>query len=224
MMKKAMFTFHLAKLCPGSLGNEFYLAQRHEKYPGVVSEMESFFQLHRIDNVEVYTKPQFKKLMKNILWEKNRQDVLNMLKDSKKISYELCCKDEYKMQDFFHDMNVGDARVAYKMLTFSLQTINLNCKSDKQYKSDGWICDDCRKPASELSEEEKNSPRIAYSLAMVTAGNVAQPGGFLDSQEHILLHCEANNHIRGEKNMDILQNCVNLFKCVIDRRMKRKKA
>ena len=136
------------------------------------------------------------------------------------------------MRDYFTYMNVTDSRLAYKIETFSVNTIKLNFKSEKKFKSDGWICEDCKDTGSEVGEEGGGGgggggaiqlSRIPYSEAKVTVGNIRQPGGYLDSQEHVLFHCEKNISLRIGKQLDNLQHCVSVFKQVLARRAKQAK-
>ena len=96
---------------------------------------------------------------------------------------------------------------------------HLSFKSDKKFKYEGWICPDCRVKGPETSDV----PRIAYSDAKVTTGNIRQPGGYLDSQEHVKSFCPANDELRKGKHLDNLQECVTFFRQVTSRRQSQTK-
>ena len=139
---------------------------------------------------------------------------MNMMKGYKKIDHEKCLKENYEMKTFFKTMNVADARMAFRIQNFLVPTIRLNFKSDKKFKAEGWLCPDCRVTESEVSE----TARMPYSEAKVSVGNIKQPGGFLDSQEHIMKHCSAHEDLREGMNTDNLQDCVTLMRRVVARR------
>ena len=216
LLQKVLFVHHLATLPQDSLAHEFFLAQKSKPndYPGVVSEVEEFLNEHKISNIEKYNKYQFKRFIKNIIWEKYRNDVLNMMKGLKKIYREKCAQEKHELKGFFKTMNVADSRMAFKLQNYVVPTIRLNFKSDKKYKAEGWLCPDCRVPGSVVSE----SDRIAYSQAQVTAGNIKQPGGFLDSQEHVLKYCVVNEDLRRGRDLDDLGECVEIMRQVVSRR------
>ena len=127
------------------------------------------------------------------------------------------------MREYFQTMTLTDSRLAYKIETYSVNSIKLNFKSDKRYKSEGWLCDDCKDSSGDGGERGGHLSRIPYGEAKVTAGNIPQPGGYLDSQEHVKIHCVKNNEIRKGKNLDNLQDCVFIFKQVLIRRAKQAK-
>ena len=216
LLQKVLFVHHLATLEQDSLAYEFFRAQKTNPnvFPGVVSDVQEFLNDHKIQNIERYNKYQFKRLVKKIIWEKDRSDILKMMEGLKKIDHEICAREKHEMKGYFKTMNVADSRMAFKIQNFVVPTIRLNFKSDKKYKAEGWLCPDCRVPGSDVSD----SQRIAYSEAKVTVGNISQPGGFLDSQEHVIKHCFANEEMRIGKDMDNLGDCVTLIRHVISRR------
>ena len=216
LLQKVLFIHHLATLPQDSLAFDFYHAQKTNPntYPGVVAEVQEFLNEHKIQNIEKYNKYQFKRFIKNLIWEKDRNDVLNMMKGYKKIDYDKCSKKKHEMRGYFRNMNVADSRMAFKIQNYVVPTIRLNFKSDKKFKAEGWLCPDCRVSGSDASETE----RISYSEARVTAGNIKQPGGYLDSQEHVLKHCVMNEELRCGKDLDDLGDCITIMSQVIARR------
>ena len=106
--------------------------------------------------------------------------------------------------------------MAFKIQNYVIPTIRLNFKSDKKYKAEGWLCPDCR--VTEGAGVETVTARIAYSEATVNSGNVRQPGGYLDSQEHVLKYCTKNEELRKGKDLESLEDCVTIFRQVISRR------
>ena len=125
-------------------------------------------------------------------------------------------------------MKVADARLAFKIENYVVPTVKLNFKSDKKFKSEGYLCSDCRievtGPVSS-SEVTVNSKLVTESLTDVRVrGKENIPGasplyqGFIDSQSHILNFCTANTELRRGKDLNDLSDCVAIFKEVILRR------
>ena len=140
-----------------------------------------------------------------------------MMSGYKKIYSEKCASEKYVMKSYFKTMTVADSRMAFKIENFVVPTIRLNFKSDKKFKAEGWLCPDCREPDETTSYKD----RIAYSEAKVTSSQVRQPGGFLDSQIHVIFHCTANVEIRNGKSMENIHDQITLMKQVVSRRNKK---
>ena len=139
-----------------------------------------------------------------------------MMKGYKKLDQEKCAKEKHELKSYFKTMTVSNSRMAFKMQNYVVPTIRLNFKSDKKFKAEGWLCPDCRETGS--GGDVSVTDRIAYSEAKFNAGNVRQPGGYLDSQEHVLKHCTNNEELRKGKNLESLEDCVSIFRQVISRR------
>ena len=104
---------------------------------GVVTLCQDFLNDHKINNIEQYNKYQWRRLIKQIINDKNRNDVLSMMRKYKKVDYDKCLDEKYEMKDFFKTMTVADSRMAFKILNFVVPTIRLNFKSDKKFKYEG---------------------------------------------------------------------------------------
>ena len=68
---KAMFVFHISNLDDSSLAKEFYISQKanHPTLPSVVHEVEEFLREWNLSEYQTLTKTQFKKRLKDILYE-----------------------------------------------------------------------------------------------------------------------------------------------------------
>ena len=127
-------------------------------------------------------------------------------------------------------MKVAEARLAFKLENFVTPTVKLNTKSDRIYKSEGYLCDDCK---IENLNQQTSSDQLkqASELKLVKVrtnenieGQTHQYKGYIDSQNHILFHCVANDKLRKGKQLNKIEDCVLIFKEVIARRNKQSKA
>ena len=92
-------------------------------------------------------------------------------------------------------MTVSERRLALKRNYFLTQTVAMNYKNDKKFKSQNYLCQDCL-------------------LSSSTEGTK----GFPNSQEHLMYECPANEDIRRRKSLNQTNDLVKLFQEIIDRR------
>ena len=194
LLSKLLFVYHIANLPDNCLAKEFYLkqVQNRHKYPSVVKEVLEILEKWNID-LNCYYKYQYKRLIKSKVFSQNRDQLLEMIKGYKKMNYEECLKEKFEMKEHFYSLNIQDSRMCFRMKNFLVPTVKSNFKNDKKFKASKWLCDDCS----------------------VTDGTTR---GSMDSQDHILNHCPANEDLRKGLNLQDNKDCVKFFQQVIQRR------
>ena len=194
LLSKLLFVFHIANLPDNTLAKDFFLKQANnrEKYPSVVTEVLETLEKWNI-NLSCYSKYQYKRLIKSKVYDKNREELLQMIRGYKKMNYDECSKEKFEMKDYFYSLNIKDSRMCFRMKNFLVPTVKLNFKNDKKFKATKWLCDDC------FSD--------------------GQNQGNLDSQDHIMNHCSANEDLREGLNLQDNKDCVRFFQLVIQRRL-----
>ena len=130
--------------------------------------------------------------------------------------------EEYKMKPYFNAMKLSDIRMNFRMKYSMIQTIRLNFKGNKRYKSEGYRCPDCHAlpeaesisatPQSVPSVPGKgpdNSPPVTPSLEV------------LDSQEHVRSSCLGNKDLRDGRDLNQTVELLAFFSDVRKRRTER---
>ena len=79
---------------------------------------------------------------------KNKSELIACMEGLKKINFEMIRNEEMELRPYFISMNMTDSRLAFKLENHILPTVKLNCKSDKRYQSEGYLCDDCKTETS----------------------------------------------------------------------------
>ena len=132
---KAMFVHHIANLEDSSLAKEFYVAQKNNSpnFPSVVNEVEEFLNDWNVRDYANMSKNQFRQTVKDILYIKNRNDLLDWTKKYRKVNYEKCEKEKFETKSYFKTMNITQSRLYFKVLDFITPTIRANFKSDKKF-------------------------------------------------------------------------------------------
>ena len=122
---KALFLHHAATLPPDSLARNMYEYQVSHNI-GLVKEMETPFRDAGINDIQSYSKGQFKQIMKNHFFKKNKNDILSFSRKYKKVNYDDLCNDDFKMKSYFKSLNLSQARLKYKINSKMTNTVANN--------------------------------------------------------------------------------------------------
>ena len=141
MLKKLLFLHHLSTLPENSLAKEIFDLQKENALPGLVSECDSFMTDLGIDNdPTVYTKNQWKKLVKGKVNLKNKNDLLNMIKSYKKLDYDKIVNEDYGEKSYLKTMNIFQARTCFAARAQTLRTVQMNFMHKPEYIHNNWKC------------------------------------------------------------------------------------
>ena len=142
LMKKLLFLHHISSLPDSCLAKEIYIIQKELHLPGLVKECEAFLIENGIYNIEQYTKIQWKKVVKQIIFKLNKDELVLMSKNYKKIDFdsEIDSSTRHLYLSSFH---VHDARLLFKIRSKMVPTIQMNFPRDKNYAANLWSCSGC---------------------------------------------------------------------------------
>ena len=113
---KLNFLHHLINLPPGSLGKEFLDLQINDKsLGGIYYECEEHLMKLGNPNLTSISKARFKRMVRNYIDDKNRQDLLEDIKQYKKLSYEKLKDEKYERNPYFHTLNLEETRVRFRV-------------------------------------------------------------------------------------------------------------
>ena len=88
-----------------------------------------------MENVELYNKWSWKRLVKSKLSIQNAEDLFHWGANYKKINLESYNKNELKMKSYLKDLSLKNARVIFRRNCGMIQTVRYNFKNDQRYKS-----------------------------------------------------------------------------------------
>ena len=143
-MAQLNFFHHLANLPVSSLARNFFDTQIRLKLPGVVTNCKQTLCELNIGDPKSYTKNQWRKRIKVITCQKNKEDLINWMKNYKKIDYKTYEDKRFEMSSYFKNLNIEDARMMLKIKLKMVPTIRSHFKSNKKFKADKYQCPDYR--------------------------------------------------------------------------------
>ena len=141
IQRKLNFLYHLVTLPDSSLAKKIYTIQKENALPGLVKECEEHLIILGIfGDPALYTKYQWKKLIKNKVHAKNKSDLLIQIKDYKKLEYEKIISEEYGMKAYINAMTVTRARMFFAIRTQMVRTVQYNYRNKPEYRENNYLC------------------------------------------------------------------------------------
>ena len=192
---KLLFFHHLATLSSESLAKEIFEVQKELNLPGLVSECNAILIEAGVKDVEKYSKYQWKALVNRLCRKLNEDDLLDQMKNYKKLEYDELKNEHCEMKSYMVSLNLYNARLRFKIRSKMTPTIQMNFKNDPVYKANLWTCLGCAR-----SKDTAVDPACK------------------DTQAHVLA-CEGYEDLREGKNFDDDKDLVEYFSAVIRRRM-----
>ena len=146
LQRKLIFLHHLTNLPNDALAKEVLDVQIKLGLPGIAQECAEFLSRFGMHDLTLYSKQQFKRLVRVKINELNKSKLLQLIKDKnyKKVNYSEIEKENFEMKSYFKTLNVTDSRIRFKLATQMLPTIKMNFHSDMKFTADCWVCDSCR--------------------------------------------------------------------------------
>ena len=105
--------------------------------------MPSFTSVLQIEESEVekLNKFQWKCLIRDRLKCKDKEDILERMKKSKKFSYFSHKDEDYKIRSYFETMNLHECRTMFGLRSMMTQTIKSHQMNNKSYANKLWQCE-----------------------------------------------------------------------------------
>ena len=141
--RKLLFFHHLENLPPDCLAKEIVEVQKVNNLPGLVKECLDVLHKAGIYDVASYSKKQWKNVVDKLCKKMNEDDLLQQMKNYKKLDLNELKQENCKLKDYMSSLNLHSARLRFKIRAKMTPTIQMNFKSDKAFKANNWICLGC---------------------------------------------------------------------------------
>ena len=202
--KKLLFIWHVANLGPNTLARETYEREcrQDSDIPSLVTETKPYLEELGITNLQSFTKMQYKRLIKQFIFRKNKENIIEMSRKYKKIDIESFRNESFEMKPYFKSLNVNMSRLQMKIDSKMCPTIASNFTRDPRFRAINYLCVGCSvrnksDPVSESLSEQLNTSR--------------------DSVCH-LVRCPAYADLRLNLNLREQKDMLTYIQLVIDRR------
>ena len=213
-LRKLLFLRHVLTLPVGTLARDIADKQRQHNL-GLFRECEPLLRDMGIQNIEDHSKYIWKKITKNFIFKKNRNDLIIMIEKKKysKIDIEAIRNQPIQISEYFKTLSVDDSRLKFKLMSRMTPSVASNFSSSKKFRDRGLLCVGCAPP----------SPPHTTPGAVTDSGPQPQPAnqetGSRDT-ENLIKMCLAYSDLRKFKSLDDAgdKEIVDFFRSVIERR------
>ena len=118
--------------------------------PGLVEDCNEILAKFEICDITKYSKYQWKTLINKKIANKNKDDLLeNMKNNYKKVDYKILEQEHFELKPYFKSLYLSEARDKFRLRSFMTRTVKTNFSSDRQFAADLWSCWHCPKVDSQ---------------------------------------------------------------------------
>ena len=143
LKEKLMLYFHISSLHHSSLAHIILKTQERLCWPSLRDEVQDFFYEHEIYDVTKFSKASWKKFVAENLQQQNRLLLLGMAKKLKKVDYFTISCEDFKLKDYFNELNLEDSRIKYREVSSTMYTCRSHASSDTNNMRAQLRCWDC---------------------------------------------------------------------------------
>ena len=137
-------------------------------------------------------KPNLKRKLREKINLENKNELVSMMRNYKKVDYRMYENRQFKMSDYFNTLNIANSRMKLRYELSMIQTVRDNQHNNKKYREENFQCIDC---------------------ANIGILNIT------DTQKHLLSSaCIANSDLREGRNFDRDVDICEFFRSLIERR------
>ena len=180
LQKQLMFVHHLSNLPVGSLGRDFHDLQVAHSLPGLVTSLQDHLSSIGISDLKAVSKRHWKKVTNKYVTSLNRNNILDRIKNMKKLNYEEFSRETFVRKPYFYDLDLPSVRYRFRI---SSKMIDVRANFPRKYRPVGMECPSCK--------QSNNSNNIT-----MTSKEQA-----IESQEHLEKDCIAFENIRSRYNL-----------------------
>ena len=155
VMRKLNFYHHIMNLHEDALAKRFAIIQLRNKFPGLMKEAKEILRKYALDVMEVedFSKQSWKKMVKQRVSRVEKEDLLNKIKQYKKVNYEEKVLEEFGLKEYLRKMNLHKARMKFSLETEMTRTFKFNYMNDKENERLNWACDYCKKKKNQYKPD-----------------------------------------------------------------------
>ena len=194
LLKQLMFVHHLANLPVGSLGRDIHDLQVAHSLPGLASSLQDHLRTIGISDLKSVSKRHWKKVTNNYVTNLNRNNILESIKNMKKLSYDEFSSETFARKQYFFDLDLPSVRFRFRI---SSKMLDVRANFPRKYRSTGIECPSCK---------QSN---------VVNTATLGQPP---ESQEHLENDCVAFDEIRSRYDLSEDGQLVSFFREALTQR------
>ena len=141
-VRKLTFYHHLMNLPKDSLAYQVADTQIKFGFPGLMKECHELILRYSLpNNPTKFSKLSWKSIVKRSVKAQNELDILNEIREYKKLDYAMLKTEKFEMKSYLKEMNLADARLRFSLRAKMTRTVMMNFKAVPEFKKKGWKCE-----------------------------------------------------------------------------------
>ena len=125
----------------------------------------SFLEELGVTDITVFSKGQWKKMVKDFLHKINAEDVTKMSRSCKyKVDHSTFHLNSFRMKKYFTELSTENARIKFKLVSHMLP-LAMNHRQQRGFRENGFLCFGCKVlPPPPVSLDENLSAPVSPQL------------------------------------------------------------
>ena len=119
-------------------------------FPGLYKEVENFLIENKIENIHRFSKKEWKSYVSRKINQMNWNYLIESSRKYKKLDYLDMANEEYKMKDYFFELDLSRARMKFQERASTVKYCSSHFPSDESFLKGGFFC-----PCEDEDEEKK---------------------------------------------------------------------
>ena len=141
---KLLFYHHLMSLDCDAVASKVARNATQNGYPGLIREYIELCMQYNLPCVRKISKQRWKRLVNAAILKENKTQLLQQIQTKyKKLDYEQLKHENYEVKEYFKNLQLGNARLKFRIRTKMVENIALNFSSDPAFVSRLWRCTHC---------------------------------------------------------------------------------
>ena len=193
---------------------DLYQSQYEQGLPGLVQEMIPFLYELGVTYITVFSKGQWKKMVKDFLHKKNAKDVTKMSRSCKyKVDHSAFHLNSFRMKKYFTELSTENARIKFKLVSHMLP-LAMNHRRQRRFRENGFLCFGCKglPPPPVSLDENLPLPQLSPQSHPIPGQEPAW-----ETESHLKI-CWAYSDLRAVKVLSKETDLIQYVKAVLKRR------
>ena len=143
LKEKLILFHHISNLPENAVARNILQIQQRLHLRGLNEEVSQFLTEHEIYDVKQFTKVEWKRLVTNKIKIANREHLIELAKNYKKIDSVSLSIEELEIKDYFSELDLPRARMKFRERANCLKTCKRHYSNDLYNMKTMFLCDSC---------------------------------------------------------------------------------
>ena len=135
-----MLYYHICNLPKTALSFQVLKEQQRLKLPSVFDEIQPFLSKYGVSDITGFSKKDWSLFVKQKIDLENRNHILELSKNYKKLDYLSLSCETYEVKPYFYKLSLAQSRIKFQERSLTLKHVRLHYPSGKEYLKAAFSC------------------------------------------------------------------------------------